>query len=71
MKPQNMYNVDHDLKVASKYNRQHGGVSEALRRKMKRPEDPNWRLNALNSPAYSSAFEAMLERRKKLNKKKK
>lgn len=73
MRPQNLYNVDQPLKEALKENKKRGGVSDALRKRMKRPEaleGRNWRLNATNSVAYSNAFGEMLERRKKLKKEK-
>ena len=50
MELKNLRGLDEDLNQGIKYNKKHGGVSDALRRIKKRPEDPNWRLNAMREP---------------------
>ena len=46
MELKHLKGLDEDLNKGIKYNRKHGGVSDELKRRMKRPESPNWRLKA-------------------------
>jgi len=49
MKLQHLRGLDQDLKRGLKYNRRHGGVSDVLRRTMRRPSKSGWRMNAISS----------------------
>ena len=46
MQLKNLKNLDYDLNRGLEYNRKHGGVSNKLKRRMKRPESGMWRQNA-------------------------
>ncbi len=68
MKLQNLKGLNEDLNRGIEYNRKHGGVSDKLKRIMKRPESKNWRLHAFNDynrEAYEEGWEFAFGKKKK------
>jgi hypothetical protein len=50
MKNKNLRGLEQDLNRGIEYNRKHGGVSDELKSVLKRPENPNFSMNAFSRP---------------------